>query len=214
MKEIPQLATARLRLRPFMVADAADVMRLAGERAIADTTLNIPHPYKEGMAEEWIGKHQDVFDGDQGVTFAIARKLDGDLVGAISLMGMSKGHQAELGYWIGKPYWNQGYCTEAGRALLRYAFADLALVHVHACHITRNPASGRVMQKLGMRHEGCRRQHVRRWDKTEDLEVYGILKQEWESASIPLMSPTSLRSLEPPAIPRSGFTSVAGFRCG
>ena len=178
MKEIPTLETDRLILRPFRLADATEVQRLAGDRAIADTTLNIPHPYKDGMAEEWISKHQDAFDKEQGATFAITRKPDGVLVGAISLMGMTKGHQAELGYWVGKPYWNQGYCTEAGQALLRYAFAELILVRVHSCHITRNPASGRVMQKLGMRHEGCRRQHVRKWDKAEDLELYGVLKQE------------------------------------
>lgn len=176
MKEIPILETERLILRPFGNADAADVMRLAGDRAIADTTMNIPHPYKEGMAEEWISTHQEVFGKDQGVTFAITRKLDGALVGAIGLMGMVKGHQAELGYWIGKPYWKQGYCTEAGRILLRYAFSDLGLMRVHACHLTRNPASGRVMQKLGMLKEGCRRQHVKKWDKLEDIELYGVLK--------------------------------------
>jgi RimJ/RimL family protein N-acetyltransferase len=182
MKKIPRLETERLILRPFGFSDAAEVMRLAGDRAIADTTLNIPHPYKEGMAEEWISRHQENFDKDQGVSFAITQKQDGLLVGAISLMGMAKNHQAELGYWVGKPYWNEGYCTEAGRAVIRYAFSDLALVRVHSCHLTRNPASGRVMQKIGMRHEGCRRQHVRKWDKTEDLELYGILKQEWEAA--------------------------------
>lgn len=183
MKEIPQLETERLILRPFGIADAAEVMRLAGDRAVADTTSNIPHPYKEGMAEEWISKHQESFDMDQGVTLAITRKADGVLIGAISLMGMTKGHQAELGYWIGKPHWNKGYCTEAARVILQYAFCDLALIRVHSCHFGRNPASGRVMQKIGMRREGRRRQHVRKWDKTEDLELYGVLKQEWETVA-------------------------------
>ena len=117
------------------------------------------------------------------MTFAVTRKADGALVGAISLMGMAKGHQAELGYWIGKPYWNQGFCTEAGQAIFRYAFSELGLVRIHSCHISRNPASGRVMQKLSMRHEGIRRQHVKKWDKCEDLELYGVLKQEWEAAA-------------------------------
>lgn len=183
MKEIPRLVTERLILRPFVQADAADVMRLAGDRAVADTTLNIPHPYQEGMAEAWISTHQECFEKDQGVTWAITRKSDGALVGAISLMGMAKGHQAELGYWIGKPYWRQGYCTEAGQAVLCCAFSDLALMRVHACHITRNPASGRVMQKLGMRHEGCRRRHVKKLDKAEDLELYGVLKPEPETTA-------------------------------
>lgn len=182
-KEIPTLETPRLILQPFEEKDAADVMRLAGDRAIADTTTNIPYPYEEGMAEEWISKHQDEFDKDRGVTFAITRKSDGALLGAIGLMGMVKGHQAELGYWIGKPYWNLGYCTEAAAALLRYAFCELTLLRVHSCHLLRNPASGRVMQKIGMRHEGCRRQHVMKWDKAEDLELYGILKSEWEATA-------------------------------
>lgn len=182
MEQIPTFETERLTLRPFGLHDAAEVQRLAGDRAIADTTLNIPHPYKDGMAEEWISRHQDAFTKGQGVTFAVVRKSDGSLTGAISLMGVAKGHQAELGYWIGKPYWNQGFCTEVGEAILRYAFTELALLRVHASHFTRNQASGRVMRKLAMRHEGTRRQHVRKWEKGEDLELYGILKEEWEKA--------------------------------
>ncbi len=194
MKEIPTIETERLILRPFSIADATEVMRLAGDRAIADTTTNIPHPYKEGMADQWISKHAETFENDRGIAWAITRKADSALLGAISLMGMVKGHQAELGYWIGKPYWKKGYCTEAGRAVLRYAFRELELCRVHASHFTRNPASGRVMQKIGMRHEGCRRQHVKKWDKTEDLELYGVLKHEWEKSANKASEPTSLRS--------------------
>ncbi len=191
MKTIPKLETARLMLRPFCAADAAEVMRLAGDRAVADTTSHIPHPYLAGMAEDWIATHQPAFDKEQGVTLAITRKPDGALVGAISL-GMARGHQAELGYWIGKPFWGQGYCTEAARAILRYAFTDLGLVRVHAAHIARNPASGRVMQKIGMAKEGCRRQHVKKWDKAEDLELYGVLKQEWEWPATKAVTGSSL----------------------
>ena len=180
MSQLPTLETKRLLLRPFAMADAKDVQRLAGDRAIADTTLNLPHPYGDGIAEEWISKHEETLDQEKGVTLAITRKPDGVLLGAISLMDISKGHQAELGYWVGKPYWNQGYCTEAASAVLRYGFSVLGLIRIHASFFTRNPASGRVMQKLGMRHEGCRRQHVMKWGKCEDLELYAILKHEWE----------------------------------
>lgn len=183
MRIRPTLEADRLALRPFTVADASDLQRLAGDRAVADTTLNIPHPYEDGVAEGWIGTHQAIFEEGKGAHFAITLKSDGALVGAMSLMGMVAGHQAELGYWIGRPYWNQGYCTEAGRTVLAYAFSELGLIRVHSCHITRNPASGRVMQKTGMTHEGCRRQHVRKWNKTEDLELYGIVKEEWNGAN-------------------------------
>jgi len=180
MSKIPTLETERLILRPFVVTDAADVQRLAGDRAIADTTQNIPHPYLDGMAEEWISKHEELFEQGKGATFAIALKPQGVLIGAISLMGISKGHQAELGYWIGKPHWNLGFATEAGRAILQFGFDGLELNRIHACHLSRNPASGRVMQNLGMTHEGCRRQHVKKWENYEDLELYGILRSDWQ----------------------------------
>ena len=179
MREIPTLETERLVLRPFSLQDAATVQQLAGDVAVADTTLNIPHPYLDGMAEDWISKHGEAFAKLEGLTLAITRKSDGSVVGAISLIGIADGHRAELAYWIGKPYWNQGFCTEAGRAVVRFAFRDLGLLRVHAWHFGRNPASGRIMRKLGMRHEGTLRQHVRKWDECEDLELYGILKQEW-----------------------------------
>ena len=178
MKNQPRIETKHLSLRPFAFDDAAVVQRLAGDHAIADTTLNIPYPYEDGVAEDWIGGHQEIFDQGKGANFAITLKLDRALIGAIGLMGMTKGHQAELGYWIGKSYWNQGYCTEAANAVLRYAFCDLALVRVHSCHLSRNSASGRVMRKIGMQHEGCRPKHVKKWDVLEDLELYGILKTE------------------------------------
>ena len=185
MKDMPTLVTKRLMLRPFMLSDGPTVQQLAGDIAIADTTLNLPHPYKNGMAENWISAHAEAFDKLEGLTLAVTSKADKCLLGAISLMSIAKGHLAELGYWVGKPYWNQGFCTEAGGAIISYAFTDLGLIRVHAAHFARNPASGRVMKKLGMQHEGTRRQHVRKWDNFEDLELYGILRQDWESMQGP-----------------------------
>ena len=190
MGTIPTLETERLLLRPFCQSDAAEVTRLAGDRSVAATTSNIPHPYNESMACEWIERHQPTFEKDEGVAFAITLKADGSLVGAISLMGMVKGHRAELGYWIGKPYWGLGYCTEAAREVLEYAFGVLRLSRVHASHFARNPASGRVMQKVGMRSEGCCRQHIQKWGQLEDLEIYGILEQEWRDIANQAMQRT------------------------
>jgi ribosomal-protein-alanine N-acetyltransferase len=138
----------------------------------------IPHPYEDGMAEAWIGSHQERFEKGQEVVFAIVRKDTNLLIGAIGLTLRLSQENAELGYWIGKEYWGHGYCTEAGRAVLRYAFAELHLHRVHAHHLAHNPASGRVMQKLGMRHEGRLREHVKKWDEFYDVEAYGILRSE------------------------------------
>ncbi len=174
----PTLETKRLTLRPFTMADAPEVQRLAGDRRVAHTTARIPHPYEDGMAETWISTHQDRFEKREEVTFAVIRKEDCALVGAIGLV-FHLFDNAEMGYWIGVPDWNQGYATEAAGALLKYGFEDLGLHRIQATHFTRNPASGRVMEKLGMKHEGRLRGYVRKWGVYEDVEMRSILRDEY-----------------------------------
>jgi ribosomal-protein-alanine N-acetyltransferase len=173
------LETERLLLRPFDLEDAPDVQRLAGAFEVADTTLNIPHPYRDGMAEAWILTHNQLFRAGVLANFAVTLRQGRTLIGAIGLRIDPPHERAELGYWIGVPFWNQGYCTEAARATVRYGFDRLGLNRIHASHLSRNPASGRVMQKLGMCHEGRLRQHVRKWERHEDLEKYAILASEF-----------------------------------
>jgi RimJ/RimL family protein N-acetyltransferase len=180
MKECPTIQTERLVLRPFTLADAATVQTLVGDKDVASTTLHIPHPYEDGMAEAWIGTHQEGYNKGELVTFAIVLCTDNLLIGAISLTINQQYANAELGYWIGKPYWNQGYCTEAAKAVIRFGFDVVGVNRIHASHMKRNPASGQVMQKAGMIHEGCLRRHVKKWDAFEDLEVYGILTSDYE----------------------------------
>ena len=176
----PHLTTERLLLRPFTLNDAPDLHRLVGEPEIADTTLNIPHPYEEGMAEEWISTHPERFDSGKGVNLAITLRADGRLTGAIGLDINERFNRAEMGYWVSVPQWNKGICTEAAIEILRYAFEDLHLNRVQATHLSRNPASGRVMQKIGMLHEGTLRQYVKKSDVYEDLEMYSMLREEWK----------------------------------
>lgn len=177
--EQPTLQTQRLILRPFTLADAPVVQRLAGEREIAAMTLMIPHPYEDGMAQEWIKTHPKAFEKGTAINFAIALRESGELCGAIGLGIDAENNHAELGYWIGKPYWGQGYCTEAARAVVGYGFDAIGLHRIHATHFSHNPASGRVMQKIGMSYEGCRRQYTRKWGKFEDILQYGILRSDW-----------------------------------
>lgn len=184
MKSCPELNTQRLLLRPFLLRDAADVQRLAGDRRIADTTQNVPYPYEDGAAECWISGQAQEFAAGNSVTSAIVLQASGGLVGAIALRINRDCDHAELGYWIGYPYWGQGYCTEAGQAVIDYAFTELGMNRLHATHFSRNPASGRVMQKLGMVREGMLRQHVKKWGQYEDVVEYGLLRDEWLAARL------------------------------
>lgn len=181
MIEQPILHTARLTLRPFTLADAADVQRLVGAKEVASTIVNIPHPYEDGMAETWINTHPAQLADGTGITYAITLTETGELCGAISLRLKPEHQRAEMGYWIGVPYWGRGYCTEAARALRDLGFGALGLHRILAVHMTRNPASGRVMQKIGMRHEGTLREHALKWGVFETIECYAILRSEWEA---------------------------------
>jgi ribosomal-protein-alanine N-acetyltransferase len=171
----PVLRTARLVLRPFLESDAAEVRRLAGDREVAANTLTVPHPYPEGAAEAWIATHAAGWAGQERVTFAITARDGETLIGAIGLDLAMHDRRGELGYWVGRPWWNLGYATEAGRAMLDFGFGMLGLHRIMARHFTRNPASGRVLQKLGMEREGLLRGHVLKGGVFEDLVVYAVL---------------------------------------
>lgn len=179
--EQPTTSSDRLILRPFTLADAPDTHRMVADRDIASTTLLIPHPYEDGMAEEWIGTHQSQFEWGEQIIFAIVLRADGSLLGNITLRINQSDEHGELDYWIGKPYWNMGYATEATQAVIRYGFEVLGLQRIFAGHFTRNPASGRVMQKAGMTYEGCFRKHHKKWDVFEDLAYYGIIRGDYDS---------------------------------
>ncbi|RKU38775.1 GNAT family N-acetyltransferase [Candidatus Poribacteria bacterium] len=183
MRTAPPLLTERLLLRSLTLEDAPDVQRLAGEYAVASTVCAIPHPYEDGMAEEWIRSCYNDYEKDEVLHFAITLRTDKNLIGAIGLELEQEHERAELGYWIGKPYWNHGYATEAAQAVVAYSFETLKLNRIYAYHFTRNPASGRVLEKVGMRPEGRRRQHTKKWGIFEDSIGYGMLKVDYDSST-------------------------------
>lgn len=185
MRRYPTLQTARLILRAFTLEDASGVQRLAGEWEVARTLLSVPHPYGDGVAEEWISNHRSEFERNEAVHFAILARERGELRGACGLVINARDANAELGYWIGVPYWGRGYATEAAREVLRYGFEDLRLHRIHAAHFGNNPASGRVLSKIGMRYEGTRREHHRKYGDYEDRVEYGVLGREWRASYRP-----------------------------
>jgi RimJ/RimL family protein N-acetyltransferase len=177
----PILDTVRLRLRPFAPADAARLHELAGAREVADTTISIPHPYPEGLAAQWIAEQAQAFAEGRAASFAIEFKQEPGLIGGIGLRDIDPDHlQAELGLWIGVPWWGRGYALEAVRAVVDYGFTQLGLNRVCAHHLTRNPASGRVLAKAGFQVEGVLRQRVRKWSVYEDVVLLAILRRDWD----------------------------------
>jgi ribosomal-protein-alanine N-acetyltransferase len=176
----PTLETARLRLRPYSDADIAKLVSLIGAREIAANSMRIPFPYSEQDARDFLVRIGNGSETRVAITLLTDGPLHGRLIGGVGLRFEPVHHSAELGYWIGVPYWGNGFATEAARALLDYGFETLNLNRIFASYFRPNTASGRILKKLGMVHEGCQREHIRKWDEFVDLELYGMLRQEWE----------------------------------
>jgi len=144
------IETERLLLRPFTLDDATAVAALANNRNLSERTLYLPHPYTEQSAIDWIATHADNFRNDERYEFAITDRETGTVYGAIGLSHNKIHRKGSLGYWIGEPYWGNGYATEAALALVHWAFSVRGFHKVYASHFDFNQASGRVMQKIGM----------------------------------------------------------------
>jgi RimJ/RimL family protein N-acetyltransferase len=179
---IPILDTEHLRLHPFTLDDAARVRLLASAAEVATMMVNIPHPYPAGLAEAWIGGHAAAASSGELFTWAIVRRSDATLMGCMVLTIEARHQRREIAYWLGLPFWGQGYATEAGRCIAAYGFASLGLHRLEAKVFPRNVASARVLGKIGLRYEGVLRGYIRRLegDTFEDVAIYAMLRAEFE----------------------------------
>jgi RimJ/RimL family protein N-acetyltransferase len=172
------MSTERLALRLFRKSDANTVATLCNNYNIYKSTLYLPYPYHINDALTWIETHYDNFVADKLYEFAITDKETGEVFGAIALSNNKSCNHGELAYWIGEPYWGRGYATEAAKAVLQFAFKEVKLHKVFARYFSSNIASGKVMEKIGMKHEGILKEHIIKEGKYEDLVYYGILEKE------------------------------------
>jgi ribosomal-protein-alanine N-acetyltransferase len=179
MSSLP-LQTRRLTLRPYVLGDIPALVPLIGAREVAATTLRIPHPYTEEIAREFIALAEKDLASGQCVRCGIILRQTGALCGGIGLQIEVDHRRAELGYWIGVPYWGNGYATEAAMAMVKYGFETLGLQRIFASYVPANVASGNVLRKIGMRHEGYLRSHILKWGEFLDLEMYGMLAADWK----------------------------------
>lgn len=153
------LKTDRLKLRPMALSDAPVVSVLAGDWDVACQTGRIPHPYSIVAADQWIGS----LEPDE---FVRAIELDDTLIGAVGYVEQGDG-TAEIGYWIGKPYWGCGYATEAARRLVDHCFDTEKRRKLTCCHFVDNLASKNVIRKLGFKLVGA----TTNWCEARNIEM-------------------------------------------
>lgn len=172
------LSGEMLTMRPLDGRDVADILALAAAPEIAANTF-VPQPYPPEAAREFVRDRQEKWRNDEDYVFALIEKRSEAFVGCMGIHPVHEHFRAEVGYWIGTPYWGRGYATEALRLLIRFGFERLKLNRIEAGHFAHNPASGRVMQKADMRYEGLRRKFVWHRDCFKDLHWYAILREEY-----------------------------------
>jgi RimJ/RimL family protein N-acetyltransferase len=173
----PTLRTERLLLRLPVMADAAAIKRLAGDHRVADTAANIPHPYERAQAENWVRRaRRDAVHGKLWLAVTLAGERT--LIGVVGLVEEPEGI-GNLSYWIGVPHWRHGYATEAAAAMLAHGFEAFGLEEIRAIRMSRNVASGRVLEKMGMEHVGSSIDLVR--GELVPIERYRIDRDAWSS---------------------------------
>ncbi|HEY8573249.1 GNAT family N-acetyltransferase [Phenylobacterium sp.] len=148
----PVISTERLVLRGPVRTDAEAIYRLAGDFNVAGMLGRMPHPYRMEHAEAFL-ESVHARDWDREPEFAIEHRNFG-LVGMIGFKAGTDAARPELGFWIGRPYWNRGYMTEAVRGVLKWTRRDWRKNVVEAAHFTDNAASGQVLCKAGFLYTG------------------------------------------------------------
>ena len=177
---LPILETERLILRPYKLEDASEFERLITPREVTDGTFSYPHPVPAGWGVERINLNFSRYGNREHNEFVIGTRATGQFIGGIGMTVTPRHKRGHLGYWLGVDFWGQGYATEAARAIVRYGFGTLGLYRIEAGHYPRNPASGRVLEKIGMRLEGTLRGHLLKGDVFEDTVMYARLVTDGE----------------------------------
>ena len=180
----PTLHTARLRLRPFDGTDADHLFALHSSARVL-RYWDAPTWSERERAERFIEACHRMAAEGTGARLAVDRLADGTFIGWCSLSRWNPDHRsASLGYVLDDVAWGHGYATEAGRALLQWAFSTLDLNRVQAETDTRNVASARVLEKLGFVREGTLREDCVVNGEVSDSWVYGLIRRDWQQSGL------------------------------
>lgn len=175
-----KLDTISLYLQPFNKEDAFRIQELANDEELA-SILGLPHPYKIEYAEDWIAIQPELISNGIEYPLTIVSKKSKEIIGTITIRVDKNNNNGELGYWIGRDYWGNGFATESVKRIIHFGFDELKLNKIWASAISRNKASIAVLEKVGLQKEGTLRQNRLLLNKYEDVDMYGLLQSEYKN---------------------------------
>jgi RimJ/RimL family protein N-acetyltransferase len=167
----------RLILQTLRPEQAATLAQLGDDAVIAANTANMPSPYTEAIARDFIDRATQSGETDQNIVFGI-HLVDGTLIGVINIRPHPRHRSGNIGYWIGAPFRGNGYATEAVRAMIDHGFEQLGLQRIHTSCFATNKASARVLEKAGFKPEGQCREAFYKDGIFLDLLLYGLIRAD------------------------------------
>lgn len=181
-----RLETKRLILRDLTINDAKDITENINNFNVSRYLLVVPYPYHFKDAKKWIKslKRNSKKKLCEDYVFGITLKPENKIIGAVGLHKIDKFQgTAEIGYWLGENYWRQGIMSEAVKEVINFSFLKLKLRKIWVGAFSENKASNNLIQKMGFKKEGYRREHLRSkaTGKIHDDVFYGLLKREWKN---------------------------------
>lgn len=166
-------------VRSFQDKDAAALVKYGNNRKIwLNLTDLFPHPYTDAAAESWIQRVRSLYPETE---FVIASESD-ELIGCTGIVLKGNVHRktAEIGYWLGEPYWGRGIMTQVVRAMTGYIFSTHDVIRVYGHVFASNLASARVLEKAGYQFEARLRKDIIKDGQIQDSLIYSILRDEWQ----------------------------------
>ena len=183
---MPDLMTPRLRLRRLTMRDAQDIYRYSRDPEVARHVLWDAHR-TVGDSRAYLRYMLRRYRGHEPASWGIEHLDSGRIIGTIGFMWIQEDNNAaEVGYSLARDFWGQGYMTEALKAVIQYGFDGLNLNRIEAQHETTNPASGAVMRKCHMQHEGTLRSRLFNKGRYVDVELYAILRRDYNRLGLRL----------------------------
>lgn len=180
MKPFPELTTSRLRLRKIQLRDIPSLLQQVNHPAIFENILNFPSPYLEEDAIFRINFVWNGFKEQARYVFAIASLENDEFMGEIGLHLDKDNNRAEMGFWMGEPFWNKGLMTEATRETLRFGFEALKLNKILATHFLENEASGKVLLNCGMIKEAELKDQYKHKGRYRSVNQYRLTASEFK----------------------------------